>query len=350
MRARLIVAIVVVFALSYGVATLWRRVHSDSEPTRPHVPKATRKEQQPVPGQPGKAAERAAEKPVLKEFEVARTTTRSDLAGETRVVIGNPYGHVTVEPGGPQVEVLKVVYARGPSETEARGKTKAFRVTTKQDKKEGLTVEVAGDPKNYDVGVNLTVRVPPTVTITARSGAGSVRVGDMRGSVTAEGSKGDVVLGHVKGKVTASTSSGKIEVQAAEGGLEARTSSGDLDLRDIKGDSVIARSMGGAIALRVISAGKVVATTMSGPVDLVIRQPFSGEAEVRSSSGDLLVSLPAASNCKVRTATGSGPIKCSLPLKEEKHEGTNVSGRLGAGKGTFLVTNDTGAIDLRPTK
>jgi DUF4097 and DUF4098 domain-containing protein YvlB len=100
----------------------------------------------------------------------------------------------------------------------------------------------------------------------------------------------------------------------------------------------------------VISADKLIATTMSGPVDVSISQPFSGEGEVQSSSGDLLISLPTNSNCKVRTATGSGPITCSLPLKEEKHEGTNISGRLGAGKGTFLVTNDSGAIELRPTR
>ena len=350
MRARIIVLALVVFGLSFGAAKLWRRGQSKpSEASGQTVAVAEPAADQPKEAT-AQASEQAAARPARQDFPVERGTSRFDLKGAKRLEIENPYGHVVLAPGQAEVVVERVVNARGQNAQEAKGKVKGFRVTGKQDKERGFLVEVAGDPKNLEVAVNLTVSVPAGVAVRARSGEGSVVVGDLQGSVQAEGAGGDITVGNVKGKVTVSTAYGNIEVKGAGGGLEAQTSSGNLDLKNIKGGSVIARSMGGAIALRVIKAEKLIVNTMSGPVDLSVSQPFSGEGEVRSSSGDLLVSLPANSNCTVRTATGSGPIKCSLPLKEEKHQGTNISGRLGAGKGTFLVTNDSGGIELRPTE
>ena len=354
MRARLIIAVVAVVALSYGMAALWRHASRKLTPTaRPGVesrgaaraadatrgPKASLATSTTPPAALGRG-----------QFQVERTTTRHDLAGEKRVVIENPYGHVVVAPGGPQVEVEKTVFARGKDEAEAKKKGQAFTVSAKQDKPRGFVISVEGDPRDYDVGVNLLVHVPPRVALSARAVEGDVRVGDMQGSVKAEGSMGEVVIGDVKGKVTASTASGNVVVKGAGGGLEAQTSSGNLDLQNAQGASVIARSMSGTIKLRVISTSHLVATTMSSAVDVSIAQPFSGQAEVRSASGDLLVAIPAASDCKVQTMTGSGSVKSSLPLKDEKHAGPNISGRLGAGKGLLLVTNDSGGIEVKPTK
>ncbi len=368
MRARPIIAVIAVVALSYGVATLWRHASPKLTPTaRPKArsegpargadarrsPEASRAPGTTPPAAPAPVEPAATQTPQTAalghgQYQVERTTTRHDLAGEKRVVIENPYGHVVVASGGPQVEVEKTVFARGKDEAEARKKGQAFTVSVARDKRQGFVISVEGDPRDYDVGVNLLVRVPPTAALRAKSGEGDVRVGDMQGSVKAEASMGEVVVGNVKGKVTASTASGNVVVKGAGGGLDAQTSSGNLDLQNAQGASVTARSMSGTIKLRVISTSHLIATTMSSAVDVSIAQPFSGQAEIRSASGDLLVAIPVTSDCKVQTMTGSGPVKSSLPLKDEKHAGPNISGRLGAGKGLLLVTNDSGGIEVKP--
>ena len=338
MRARLIISVVVVFALCYGAASVWRRVKANPESALEQAVEAV------------DAVEARATKGLLKEFEAERATTKHDLSGERRVAIENPFGHIVIAAGGPQMEVERVIYARGKDAAEAKRKAAGFKVTTKRTKESGFTIAVEGKEKEYDVGVSLTVRVPPTADVTAYVTDGAVQVGDLQGAVKVEASSGDIVVGKVKGKVTVSTSAGSIEVKGAGGGLDAQTSSGSLLVSNAQGPTVTARTMSGAIKLHVLQTEKLIATTMSGAIEASVAQPFSGSAEVRSATGAILLALPANSNCRVETATGSGAIKCSLPLRDEKHAGPNVTGRLGAGKGKVIVTNNTGAIEVKPTR
>jgi hypothetical protein len=344
MRTRAIFVVTVV-SLALVVGCGEDRAKPTSPPT-PQTPEQTT--QQPAPTTAPRTEEQAPRQTGVKDFQMPSATTTYDLAGEKRVVIGNPYGHIVVNPGGTKVVVKKEVYARGASESEARKKAGGFELVRKQDEAGALHLEVEGDPKDYDVGVNLMVTVPPTVTLKVLAVEGTVRVGDMQGSVEVEASANDVTVGRVKGEVKASTAAGNVDIKGAGNGLLAQTSSGSVSVINAQGESVIARTMSGPITLQVTRATKLIVTTMSGPADISVAQPFSGNGEVRSASGDLVVAIPASSNCQVRTMTGRGAIKVSLPLKEEKHEGINIRGRLGAGKGLLLVTNDSGGIEVKP--
>lgn len=354
MRTHACFAVSLVAIISLGLALVAgcgkakpKPTPSPQAPTQPAQP-APPPDSGTTPAPAPQAAPEEAKREGVKDFPLPRPVATYDVSGAKRLVIGNPYGHVFAEPGGTKVEVKQEVYARGKTEAEAEQKAGAFKLVQKQQKGD-LSVEVEGDPKNLDVGVNLRVRVPPSLNLKIRVAEGAVRVGDMQGSVEVDATAQAVTIGNVRGEVKANTSAGDLTIKGAGRGLLAQTSSGAIDVANAQGASVIARTMGGAIKLRALRADKLIVTTMSGPADVSVALPFSGQGEVRSASGDLVVAIPKTSNCQVKTMTGSGSIKVTLPLKEEKHEGLNISGRLGAGKGLLLVTNNTGGIEVKAT-
>jgi len=285
----------------------------------------------------------------LPTFTVRQGSQEFDLAGASQVTILNKFGTVHVKAGGPKVAVQETIYARGKDKPDATARAKGFQLTSKRDPKEGLQLTFEGDAKNVDVGTGLVVSMPPTVKVLVRVSDGDVRVEDFAAPVTVDGSAGAVSVGKVKGKVGVSTAAGNITVAGATDGLEAQTSSGNLKLTDANG-KVTARTMSGDIKLQVGRSEKILATTMSGAINVTVTSPFSGDLQSSSSSGDIRVAIPANSDCKVTTATGSGPTKCTLPLKDVKRNGPNYdAGHLGSGKGAVRIMNDTGAIELVPT-
>jgi len=70
--------------------------------------------------------------------------------------------------------------------------------------------------------------------------------------------------------------------------------------------------------------------------------------EARTDGGNIEVRLPATSSCRVTTMTRSGDITSELPLTDVTHNGPNIAGRLGGGKGTLLATTNSGDILLAP--
>ncbi len=178
--------------------------------------------------------------------------------------------------------------------------------------------------------------------------AGEAKVSGFTAKAMVHGQAGKVTVNGCSGGVTASTTVGDLEIADCAGEIKANTSSGALFLDNVDGE-INAHTMSGMANVDARRADKLIVGSMNGAIDVKVRAPFSsGRMEVRSTSGDITVSLPAASNCRVRTATNIGPISCALPLSAVERAGPNVSGRLGAGKGYVEVTNDSGAITVKP--
>jgi len=109
---------------------------------------------------------------------------------------------------------------------------------------------------------------------------------------------------------------------------------------------VIARTMSGNVTVRDVRGEQITATTSSGNVEVELAAPFSGEMEGRTQSGNIRIAFSQGSSCRITTTTGSGEITSGLPLSEVVRAGTNISGRLGAGRGSATFSTGSGNIEL----
>ena len=133
------------------------------------------------------------------------------------------------------------------------------------------------------ISISYDVTVPAQTSVNARTGSGSIDIGDLGGSVDAHTGSGSITVGRVGRAVVANTGSGGIAVTGAAS-LNARTGSG----------SIRASGVAGA------------ATASSGSGSVHVAQSGSGDIDVSSSSGDVVVT---GVNGAARVSAASGSIE-----------------------------------------
>lgn len=150
-----------------------------------------------------------------------------------------------------------------------------------------------------NVSISYDVTVPDTCAIDARTGSGSVEIGDVRGPVDTASGSGSIVVGRVAGAVNASTGSGSIEVGGA-GSLDAHAGSGSIRAAGVSG-AVKVRTGSGSI--RVAQSGKGDVELSSGSGD-VTATGVNGAARVSSASGGVSVEGRPSAPWDVHAASG----------------------------------------------
>jgi DUF4097 and DUF4098 domain-containing protein YvlB len=302
----------------------------------------------------------AAKEERLKQMEL-RELPLQQIAFETKSVgakvarkltIHNPFGSVEVVAGEGPVSLETKTFLPGKTPEEARKLGVPVEVRSETTPEGEVRIEVVPikDTPVLDVmTLDLKLKTPAATAVGVEVTTGEVKVSGINGGVKAHGQSGKVTISECKGSVTASTTVGDLRIGNSSGAIEANTSSGALFVDDVSG-AVTARTMNGMVNVAATRSKKIVVGTMSGAIDVKVKAPFSGQMEVSSKSGDVAVALPSRSNCRVRTMTNTGPITCTLPLSKVERAGPNVSGQLGAGQGYVEVSNDSGAITVRPLK
>lgn len=166
----------------------------------------------------------------------------------------------------------------------------------------GNTIRVGRFP-NEDVArhisISYDVTVPPETTLTARTGSGSVDVGDLRGTVDAHSGSGGITVGRVAGAVTASTGSGSIDV-AGGTSLDAHSGSGSIKATAI-GGAVKASTGSGGVRITQAGKGNVDVSSSSGDVEVI---GVDGAARVSASSGSIVLEGRPAGPWTVNSSSG----------------------------------------------
>ncbi len=267
------------------------------------------------------------------------------LIGQTKLTLENPYGSVKVTPGGQALEVEIAQKVMGDGSREMRRRAQEIKVVGEPDPKGGFKLAVEGDLPSSETQVDLMVTAPPEVALQINVAAGAVKVSGFRKPVSISGKSGPVKIEDCREIVDIHVESGNVSVRGLAKSASIYTSSGNITVDGGQG-SLLCRTMSGDIELRDFYSDAVVATTQSGKITMRALPPFSGKMEARSDSGDISLALNSASNCRLTTTTASGNITNSLPLRNVQRAGPNISGRLGAGKGSVLVTTRSGNIEL----
>jgi DUF4097 and DUF4098 domain-containing protein YvlB len=220
----------------------------------------------------------------------------------------------------------------------------------------------ADDSLQRNLSISYDVTVPAEASVNAKTGSGSIDVGDVKGTVAANSGSGSIVVGRIGGAVTASAGSGSIDVAGAAS-LEANTGSGSIMARGVAGTTK-ARSGSGSVTLSLSGKADVEASAASGDVTVtgvdgsarissasgavsVTGRP-SGAWSIHSASGSVKIALPSDAAFNLDARSNSGGVETSHPVTMtgsiERH---TVRGTVRGGGPLVEVNTSSGSITIR---
>jgi hypothetical protein len=160
--------------------------------------------------------------------------------------------------------------------------------------------------------VDHLLRVPASVDVQIDTGAGSVAVMGLDGTVEVKTGSGGIELVNLSGRVTAETGSGGVVVERVSGTADVSTGSGSVRGSDMASLQMSAETGSGSITLGFGSPpDDLVLVTGSGSITLTVptgsyRLDLDANSGSSSSSG---ITDDAASSRTIRARTGSGSIR-----------------------------------------
>jgi DUF4097 and DUF4098 domain-containing protein YvlB len=255
----------------------------------------------------------------------------------------------------PHEEKIRAQYEIQVPETAALDLTNSRGDFSIRDRKAKVTINTSrSDITAEQIGGDLTVH---------SSGRSNVTVHKMEGDVNLQGSYSDTLATDVSGAITLDGDFfGDMRLQKIDKGVHFHSSRTDLELAKVEGElnmssgNLQASSVAGP--LRLITHEKDVhLQRVSGDVDIENRnasievQPESpvGNVRVQNSRGSIEFVAPAQANFALEARADSGEITSdlSLPVQNNEHGSSSVSGNIGKGGNRVVLSADRGSINLR---
>jgi hypothetical protein len=333
--------------------------------------------------------------PAAATADAWREQSRQSIPGTglTQVTVQNTRGRIEARPSpDADLHVVALKIVRGSSTDNAKELARQTAVELQREgsryvirvrypKSQSIHVNVWEDFGNLSVPkveVQLSLQVPPHVTLEMSSSSGDLATQDLAtaqslrtssGEVSVNGAAGRITVSTASGDVTLSdsragkiaTASGNVDVQGTPGVYNVATSSGDVTIEaasdslwieSTSGDVVVrkaghdpgVRTSSGDVTLRGAS-GKISVTTVSGEVEAHLTPPLTG-ASVSSASGDVRIGLGSRLGCRLELRTTSGTIDIDGAMRPETLTRRLVTGTVGSGSAPVTVHSSSGSITV----
>jgi hypothetical protein len=230
--------------------------------------------------------------------QVQRTFT---LGSAPSLTVNNFAGSVTVQAGASDtVQVTATKKAVGLSNLD--------RVTVEFNEQEnGLEVRTRKPAGLGNASVEIQITAPAGSQVNIQTGAGSVNVQGLTGSVTVHTGAGSVDIRDVSATIDAQTGAGSIDVRGATGQVQLQTGAGSINYQ---GDP-------------------------------------QGNCRFETGTGSIDLTLPADLNVTVDLGTGLGGVSVPYAVSGQVTR-REVKGTIGAGTdGSIYAHSGTGSIDLK---
>lgn len=186
--------------------------------------------------------------------------------------------------------------------------------------------------------------VPTSFGLDLHTGAGSVRVRGIGGSVAADTGAGIVEVDGAGGPVLVKTGGGAARVRNVDGDVRARTAGGLVDVRDVAG-RVEARTLGGGIRVRG-ARGQVDARAAAGPISVSFVDRPSGSLETAAGPIDVRLARRCGVDLDARCTWGDVQIDPALAFQGSRRA-SSARGPLAGGGDRLRVRAAAGGIRLR---
>ena len=144
-------------------------------------------------------------------------------------------------------------------------------------------------------------------TLAVDTGSGRVEIASYDGSLSVDTGSGDVVLGSARGETVIDTGSGDVTVRRLVGNAKVDTGSGDVVVEKVSAGRLYIDTGSGDVTVRDGSAGRLIAETGSG--DVHVMNVELEELEADTGSGDVVVQSSLAQARRISADTGSGDVE-----------------------------------------
>ncbi|HYC49780.1 MAG TPA: DUF4097 family beta strand repeat-containing protein [Gemmatimonadaceae bacterium] len=134
--------------------------------------------------------------------------------------------------------------------------------------------------------------------------------------------------------------------------VSANSVSGNVTVTDANGASVRGGSVSGNVRMTGLRAASIRGSSVSGDVDVAITA-LTGDGDLRftSVSGDVIVDLPPSLDADVSMRSVSGELNSDFPLTlNGRVSRSSLSARIGKGGRELRVTTVSGDVSLRSIK
>jgi hypothetical protein len=189
----------------------------------------------------------------------------------------------------------------------------------------GNIIRVGKDHGLNHVSIDYDITAPKSVTLTAGSGSGDVRVSDVGQNAKLNTGSGNIEATGLVGTISLETGSGDITAsQNSSGDVKAGTGSGNIHLNNIQGG--------------------LKAETGSGNIE-VAGKPTS-PWKLGTGSGDVTLSVSGAA-FDLDASTGSGGIQTDVPITVQgnldKH---HITGKVNGGGPAVRIETGSGSVHI----
>ena len=174
--------------------------------------------------------------------------------------------------------------------------------------------------------------------------SGDVSIVGHRGPVFIKGVSSDIDLSDIEGDVNATTASGDVEIDKVKGDARITSTSGDNRAYDIDGD-LDSETTSGDTEINGVS-GSVRVESISGDIRLGALSATEGYFDVEAISGDISMEVSRDFTGQVELSTVSGTINSRLSVDLDRYSDSQVSAKVGDGKGKLNVATTSGDISI----
>lgn len=203
----------------------------------------------------------------------------------------------------------------------------------------GEKVRIYGEKRN-DVPTlyaNLRIALPAGSNVVFRNVVGSVRGGQLEGTLGVDTGSGKVEIVSHAGRLSVDTGSGDVVVGSATGETSIDTGSGDVVVRKLVGNGSVDTGSGD-VTVENVSAGKLSVDTGSG--DVTVKDGVASRIEAETGSGSVQVVGVELEELDAETGSGNVVIRSSL-AKAKK-----VTADTGSGD-VSIIAGPQAAFDIQ---
>jgi DUF4097 and DUF4098 domain-containing protein YvlB len=248
--------------------------------------------------------------------------------------IENPGGSIAIT-GSDEKKIVVLAKKRA---TTPHALQKVIIHADLHEKKSKISTEISGGLfKGITKAiVDYTILIPKTAHLVVSSGAGSITVQDIHGSVRVSSGAGSTNLRNVSGCLTVEGGSGTIAIACAH---EGKT-------------TITAKSGAGTIAIEN-ATGSVEASTTTGTLSIEHAHLMSDTViNAQTVVGSIALQLPHDLHANVIIATNMGAIHSDFPILESPQTqrgwlSKKIDGNIGNGGSHILLQTNLGNITLR---
>jgi hypothetical protein len=137
------------------------------------------------------------------------------------------------------------------------------------------------------------VHIAECASADAHTGAGSIEIKSVSGSMEAKTGAGKVRVGEVAGDARITTAAGGVRIERCGGAAKLKTAHGDIEVGDA-GDAVDAFTASGSIWVRRADHGRVQARSVSGGVSAGVAAGVAAMLDLSTVSGRVRSDLEAS--------------------------------------------------------